>query len=545
MPAESDFEALEARVSALEKAVAQMQGAPPAAPAAPPAFATFAPYEEAPLRTINLEAFFGGRFLLGAGVLVFLIGVAFFLKYAFDTGWIGPTGRVAIGLFCGTALIGAGELLQRRAQLIFAQSIAGLGAAVLYLSLWAAGPFFHLIPLSASFLAMTVVTAAVGILALKRQSVALLSVAMAGGYLTPALNSGGPVNLVALGTYLTLLNAALLIAVHRRWSPLSWAAFLAAHLYLIVSYAPLANGFPNAPMLVFTLIFAAQFSVAAFLRNREREHVQRADMVLLIVSAGTLFGELAWVLFDHQRFALAAACAAIASVYIAATRRAPGVMREVLAALCLSYVTLFVAVAFKANTLTALLTVEAAMLVIAGLRAKSVLVRGFGYAVYVFGLFSIAGDRSIGPPFLNERFLTMMIATGGIAAVAFQAYRLREMLPWREEYLPYLAESAAHFIAIIAVTLELADRFNGSELPISLLLLVYAAGLLTSGFMTNRSYARWQGLALFLALLVKVFTVDLASFDAIVRIVSFLAVGSVLLVVAFLYQRVRTRSNEA
>ena len=51
------------------------------------------------------------------------------------------------------------------------------------------------------------------------------------------------------------------------------------------------------------------------------------------------------------------------------------------------------------------------------------------------------------------------------------------------------------------------------------------------------SAMRWQGLALFGLVVGKVFIYDLASLERVYRIVSFMALGVLLLIVSFLYQR--------
>ena len=49
----------------------------------------------------NLEGTIGKLWLNRIGIVAILIGVAYFLKYAFDSGWMVPGGRVAIGLIAG------------------------------------------------------------------------------------------------------------------------------------------------------------------------------------------------------------------------------------------------------------------------------------------------------------------------------------------------------------------------------------------------------------------------------------------------------------
>src|SRR5262245_61721090 len=46
----------------------------------------------------ELESKIGGRWLNRIGILAMLIGVSYFLKYAFDNNWIGPAARIVIGL---------------------------------------------------------------------------------------------------------------------------------------------------------------------------------------------------------------------------------------------------------------------------------------------------------------------------------------------------------------------------------------------------------------------------------------------------------------
>jgi hypothetical protein len=45
---------------------------------------------------------------------VTLAGTAFLLKFIYDRGWIGPAGRVAIGMGIGVALLFLGEVKLRR-----------------------------------------------------------------------------------------------------------------------------------------------------------------------------------------------------------------------------------------------------------------------------------------------------------------------------------------------------------------------------------------------------------------------------------------------
>src|SRR5262245_1735883 len=58
--------------------------------APPPKFA------QAPREAADLEGQIGKVWLNRIGIFAILAGVAYFIKYAFDSGWIGPAGRVTI-----------------------------------------------------------------------------------------------------------------------------------------------------------------------------------------------------------------------------------------------------------------------------------------------------------------------------------------------------------------------------------------------------------------------------------------------------------------
>jgi hypothetical protein len=91
-----------------------------------------------------METLIGGRWLNRIGIIAIISAVTFFLKYAFDNNWIGPSGRVAIGILLGAAMLPWSHWLLQRGYAYFSEGIAGLGAAVLYLSIWAGCQYYKL-----------------------------------------------------------------------------------------------------------------------------------------------------------------------------------------------------------------------------------------------------------------------------------------------------------------------------------------------------------------------------------------------------------------
>src|SRR6266849_2906021 len=130
-------------------------GQPPSPPSPIPPRAA-APIPRAPRP--DLESRIGSQWLNRIGIAAGLISVSYGLKYAFDYNWIGPRGRVAIGLLAGIAVVVWSEWFRGRGHKAFSYSLKAVGIGCLYLSLWAAFQVYALVPSGVAFFAMFVVT---------------------------------------------------------------------------------------------------------------------------------------------------------------------------------------------------------------------------------------------------------------------------------------------------------------------------------------------------------------------------------------------------
>lgn len=86
---------------------------------------------------------------------------------------------------------------------------------------------------------------------------------------------------------------------------------------------------------------------------------------------------------------------------------------------------------------------------------------------------------------------------------------------------------------------------TGEQLSYSFWFMGFGASLVILGFWRHRAALRWQGLVLLLLSITKVFVVDMEFLQAGLRVFSFLALGLLLLVISFVYQRdwLRLRSK--
>ncbi|HET6317474.1 MAG TPA: DUF2339 domain-containing protein, partial [Chloroflexota bacterium] len=201
--------------------------APPASavPRLPPAPPT-AEVTTAAREAGDLEAAIGGKVMLWVGTIVLVLGLAFFLKYAFDNDWITESMRVGLGVIAGLALVWAGHRFVTSGYGAYGQILTGGGLAVLYLAIYAAFSYYALIGQTPAFVLLVAVTVGAAWLADQQNALGLALMAVGGGFATPFLVGGGTDAQVTLFSYDALLVLGTLYLARRRgWPILNLVSF--------------------------------------------------------------------------------------------------------------------------------------------------------------------------------------------------------------------------------------------------------------------------------------------------------------------------------
>ena len=216
----------------------------------------------------HLENLIGGHWLNRIGILAVFIGISFFLKYAFDNNWIGPSGRVAIGILLGALMLPWSHWLLSRGYPYFSEGIAALGQAILLLSLWAGCRYYAVFSRELGFAGMVLVTITIAAVALGRDSQRIAMLSMLGGFLTPLLVSTGRDEQIALFTYIFILCAGLLImAWQRDWRWLAPVSFVLTQFYFWGWYDTFYQATKLEPTLAFATLFLVIYSTLPVLNS--------------------------------------------------------------------------------------------------------------------------------------------------------------------------------------------------------------------------------------------------------------------------------------
>jgi uncharacterized membrane protein len=129
-----------------------------------------------------------------------------------------------------------------------------------------------------------------------------------------------------------------------------------------------------------------------------------------------------------------------------------------------------------------------------------------------------------------------------------------------EREMPFvkLAGIALNLLALVALTSEANDYFNrqitamyqhrnmyeparqleiARDFSFSAIWIVYGAALMVTGFWKRSAFIRWQAMVLLAVTIGKVFLYDSRELQQVYRILSFIALGVLLMAISYAYHR--------
>jgi uncharacterized membrane protein len=214
-------------------ASATLPPAPPAPPVIRPPRRSPAPLApEPPAPPFDWEKLIGVKLFSWIAGAALALAAVFFLRYSMDHGWLRPEIRMAIGLLVGIGLLVTCELKAAREYPQTANAMDAAGIAILFATTFASFALWHLVPPTAAFAMLALVTAVAVLLSIRRNSIFIALLGLLGGFATPVLLSSGQDNPIGLFGYLLLLNIGLAwVAYRKRWPLLTAVSMVLSTVY--------------------------------------------------------------------------------------------------------------------------------------------------------------------------------------------------------------------------------------------------------------------------------------------------------------------------
>lgn len=537
-----------------------------------------------------------GRFLGKLGIGAVLVGVAFFLKYAFENNWVGPAGRVMIGVLFGLAFVAVGQMLRNK-YLKYSDLVIGGGAGILYLSFFSAYGIYHLVSSGVAGLLMLAVTALVFAISIVNATMTLSIVAIVGGFVTPFLV--GYTDVYSILIYMTVLNLGVLgISIFKKWPALNAFAFIG----MAINFISWTGTFYQKEYLGLTLTFIVVtfliFIFASIIRAMSaQEKTTQVDFFLLGANAIFIGTSLYVFLVGDYKNILGFISVLVAIVYmfiaylVNKSNPSEKELNIFLPGLAVVFLSIAVPQQFDGVWVAVGWLVESAILYFI---ASIISNRGFqvmGVIVYTLGgldalaeVQDLFGVNTKFVPILNGDFavLLLTIVVAYFISYMYKRYGSTTVEIQKRGIIVFVI--VANIISIYALSSQIykyydykieeirqqrniqvdqamragnSDFYSGGEeyytsvdgqrnranTLVSILWAFYAIVLTVIGFSKRIAGLRRMGLILFVITALKV-VVEVWSLGEIYRIVSFIVFGIIALLAAFLYAKYKDRLKQ-
>lgn len=390
---------------------------------------------------IDWELIIGENWIVRVGILAVIIGIGLFLKLAFDNDWIGPTGRISLGVLLGLAFLGGSQYWAKRYPL-YAQAFAGGGIGVLYLSIFAAFGLYSIFGLYTAVGLLLLISIASTALAIRHESVSLAVIGIVGAFSAPFLTgitspSDATVvqaaNSYQLMAYVILVDVGVLaLSTLRSWR---WFTLLGL-IGSLISFGAWYGQYGEAAGLLvshgsITIVFLIFVFATTLFHIVWRRAPQAFDQALMVINLAAYFGisyGLLWTDFRSWMglFTLLLSLFYGGLAYAAIKRSAEHVYLSFFAlGIALVLLTITIPVQIGGPWISVAWAAEAAVLIWLSYTLRMWHLRVFG--IGVFGLFFL--------------WLLLLDTPGALMA--------RDVTPLLNEMFPvYLITSVATYVAV-------------------------------------------------------------------------------------------------
>ncbi|WP_366924408.1 DUF2339 domain-containing protein [Metallumcola ferriviriculae] len=504
---------------------------------------------------VNLELRLG-QMLNRLGVVALIVGLAIFLKYSFDNQWIGPTGRIILGMLLGVGLWAGGEYTKKKYPR-YAQGLLGGGSLAMFFSIYAGYSFYDLFSQVATFIVLVVIMALTVVMAVRHDAMVIGVLGIIGGYLTPFMVGSNDPNPWVLFTYLTILTAGVLgVSSSRKWILFNYLSFFFNQaIILFWMFAEFDLGYLTPTMLFLVVTFVLYVGITTAYNIRQRKLSTTAETILMGLNAFLFFAwsatALEGTIIDGYMgfYAIFLACC-----YIYLGRTVYTVYKDdkkqlfVLFGTALVLITIAMPLQLKEHYLSIAWLTEALSVIFISFKLSSKKLRFGGLIILAIALMSTW--EFVDSWWMNKEMFLLnyrtLVGLYAIVVTGLVAWLYAQNAGEDEKPLAFILQGVVLMEVFIFLTMQNSHFFSmkdydfllsPEQLSLSGIWMLYAIVLFTLGLKKNNRYLRFGGLGLIGIVIAKAFFVDLDDLATIYKIVLFIILGLCLLGVSFVYQK--------
>lgn len=385
----------------------------------------------------DIEKFIGENLINKIGILILVLGISFFVKFAIDKDWINEPARVGIGILAGAIVMFVAHKLKTNYKAFSSVFVAG-AVGIFYLTIGIAFHDYHLFSQTVAFIIMVVITAFSALVSVSYDRKELAVLTLIGGFAVPFMVSTGEGNYKVLFSYLIILNLGMLtIAYFKKWNLVTILAFIFTCLIFSGWFQSVYFGpkFPHFGAFLFATIFYVIFSIAIVINNlRTKNQFSKVDYALFLANTFFYFGMGISIIESwgiHIKGLFTVVLALYNFILAIIFYKKYGLDKNavyLLLGLTLSLITLAIPIQFEGNRITLFWAAEAVLLFWLAKKSNILTLKFAGIAVQILMLISLAMDWDfyyLGfkdlnlRPILNPIFITGIVSLASLIASTY------------------------------------------------------------------------------------------------------------------------------
>ena len=333
--------------------------------------------EEYATSETNFEKYIGENLFGKIGILIFIIGIGFFVKYAIDQNWINETARTLMGYAVGAGMLVLAERLHKRYH-TFSSLLAGGAFGIYYLITAIAFHYYALFSHTMAFVILCVTTIFMSAVSVLYDRKELAVTAFVGGFIAPFIISTDSSSIISLQIYITILNIGMFcLAMYKKWAILPMVSFAFTYIILwgttaLGSFSDSEAGTTYPTLFAFATLFYVIFllPVVFILRTQYGENTR---LGLLGIITANSFMYLIYGDFLLQHFEASSDTTAYLAFFIAAVNLAihlylrfrvegQDTLRNLMLGLAVTFATMGIPILFSATNVLMVWAAEAVLL---------------------------------------------------------------------------------------------------------------------------------------------------------------------------------------
>lgn len=485
--------------------------------------------------------------LMKLGALLLLLGFGWLGTYAFLRNWVGPVGRITLGMLAGGGFLALGWWRTYRSVpqggVLFA-----LGSAVLLVTVLAArttyGFFTPLSALGIIFLSATFVSVASAVFRLRSLAVVGL---VSGGLAPFMIGAARHEPLLIIAYIFAIVLATLSVMMVIRWRLLTTLALAVVAVHSVVVMSQVGFSHPERyPILLIGYGLGALFVWATTLTmlRWEREHSVLVDVGAAAVNGILMLG---WTVDLVPKDLQSLVVALIALVLVGAAygveratgRGAPFYIHGAVGAALLGAAT---ALELDGATLGIVLTLEvAAVIVLAHILTRSRRVAELTSVLLVIPgvmvLDALNASKWMHALIHPQFFLVLSFTLTLFALAALFRFRFASEGAGTKSWLPTILAAAGTLVAGALIWQSADAIFERSASAVMSALFIYTTvglAFYARGKLTERMIYRIYGGVLLAFVVMRLLAVDVWQMELSGRIITFFVIGALLLASGFI-----------